>query len=154
MRNMTPSLADISPTLGLNLDEKRAVEHFLGKTSVQAEALFREHAIYYAEDLMWMGEQAFVFYFPAFCRFLNSTYADGDADALSSLASVVTFRTKHEPKSIADARDAILSALNYCVDNYAKFRVEAAIYGDLRNKLLRLRRTVIALSPPVCRMKM
>ena len=42
MRNMTPSLADISPTLGLNLDEKRAVEHFLGKTSVQAEALFRE----------------------------------------------------------------------------------------------------------------
>lgn len=153
MSNGIPSFADLSPTQGENLDEKLAVEHFLGKSVSQAEKLFRENAIYYAGDLMWMGDKAFAFYFPAFSRFLESTHADGDADALNSLASIIAFRVEHEPQSITGARAAVLSALNYCVDNYSKFKVEAAIYDDLRNKLLRLQEAVTALNPPVSRQK-
>ena len=148
MSNNLPSFADLSPTQGENLDEKLAAEHFLGKSASQAETLFRENAIHYAGDLIWMGDKAFAFYFPAFSRFLESTHADGDADALNSLASVIAFRAEHEPQSITGARDAVLSALNYCADNYSKFKVQAAIYGDLRSKLLRLQKTVVTLNPP------
>ena len=148
MSNGIPSFADFSPTQGENLDEKLAVEHFLGKSASQAESLFRENAIYYAGDLMWMGDKAFAFYFPAYSRFLESSHANGDADALNSLASVIAFRAEHEPQSIIGARDAVLSALNYCAENYPKFRVEAVIHGDLRSKLLQLQKAVAALNPP------
>jgi hypothetical protein len=154
MNNGIPSFADLSPTQGENLDEKLAAEHFFGKSASEAESLFRENAIYYAGDLMWMGDKAFAFYLPAFSRFLESSHADGDADALNSLASVVGFRLEHEPQSITGARDAILTALNYCADNYSKFKVEAAIYGDLRSKLLQLHKAVAALNPPVSRQTM
>jgi hypothetical protein len=44
-----------------SLDEKRATEHFLGKTLEQAKSLFRMNNLCYFEDLMWMGPKAFNF---------------------------------------------------------------------------------------------
>lgn len=45
-----------------SLDERSACEHFLGKSLLEAETLFRENSLYYQEDLMFMGASAFRFY--------------------------------------------------------------------------------------------
>lgn len=146
MRNNLPAFRDLSPSLGENLDEKLAAEHFLGKTLREAENLFRENAIHYAGDLMWMGDAAFAFYFMAFSRYLKSSHADGDSDALNSLASIIAFRVEHEPKSIVGVRRDVLSVLSYCVDHFPKFAVNEAIYKDLRDKLVQLQKDVAALN--------
>jgi hypothetical protein len=142
-----PTFADLSPTQGRNLDEKVAVEHFLGKTQVEAECFFRENALYYQEDLMWMGDKGFAFYFPAFSSYLQSPYANGDSDALNCVTSVISFRLEQEPESIIQIREEILSLLDYCVDDFSKFGVEAEIYGDLNIRLVELRRRVSQLNP-------
>jgi len=147
MSNDIPTATEISPTQGLNLDEKQAIEHFFGKTLDEAEALFREHAIYYAEDLMWMGDKGFRFYFQAFCRFLESVHSEGGADALNSLISLLEFRIEYEPQSILRAKETILSILDHCVKHYLKFEIRAEIYGDLRTKLLQLQKIVRELNP-------
>jgi hypothetical protein len=145
MSSNIPSFVDLSPSQGENLDEKLAAEHFLGKTVSEAEDLFQENAIHYAGDLMWMGDKAFACYFPAFSRFLESSHADGDADVLNSLASIIAFRVEYESQSIIGTRPVVLSTLGYCLDNYSKFGVNVAIYGDLRSKLIELRNQVTKL---------
>jgi hypothetical protein len=47
-----------------SLDERSAVEHFLGKDLEQAEALFCEDLLCYWEDLMWMGRSHFASTYP------------------------------------------------------------------------------------------
>ena len=54
--------SDISPTDGLDLDERFALEHFLGKNQEDAVTLFEENFGYYAEDLTYMGDKAFSYY--------------------------------------------------------------------------------------------
>ncbi len=58
----TLSRLDISPSNGLDLDERVALEHFFGKDQEDAVALFEENFGYYAEDLTYMGNKAFFYY--------------------------------------------------------------------------------------------
>jgi len=140
MSNVIPTFADISPTKGLSLDEKVAVEHFLGKSVEMAQALFKENSIYYAGDIMWMGTKAFAYYFPAFASYLVSEDARGDADALNSLVGLLTFRSENDPESINLASRVIDTCIDSCLAEYEKFSVDAKIYGDLRGELLKIRR--------------
>ena len=52
------SRLDISPSNGLDLDERSALEHFFGKNQEDAVALFEENFGYYAEELTYMGNKA------------------------------------------------------------------------------------------------
>ena len=56
------SRLDISPSNGLDLDERSALEHFFGKNQEDAVALFEENFGYYAEELTYMGNKAFFYY--------------------------------------------------------------------------------------------
>jgi hypothetical protein len=93
-----PNAAEIN--LFDSLDERTAVEHFLGKELKQAEALFRENFLVYQEDLMWMGPIAFRFYVPAAIDYLLSEQSDNDTDAVSSFCGVIEFRLDHEPAEV------------------------------------------------------
>jgi hypothetical protein len=55
---------DISPTNGLDLDEKCAADHFFGLTIDQAFDTFAGHPEYYLADFLYMGDKAFGYYFP------------------------------------------------------------------------------------------
>jgi hypothetical protein len=48
-----------------SLDEETASKHFLNKTLIEAQALFREDGLTYCQDFMWMGPKAFNFYIEA-----------------------------------------------------------------------------------------
>lgn len=139
MNDTIPTLEDISPTKGLNLDEKVAIEHFLGKSVNAAQALFSENSLYYSGDLMWMGPKAFAYYFPAFAAYLRSESAKDDSDALNALADMITFRSEHEPDVMKAMREVLTNCIDSCLSDYAKFDVDEKIYGKLRSKLAELK---------------
>jgi hypothetical protein len=138
MKPMIPTKQDISPTDGLDLDEREAVAHFFGKNVDDAETLLRENVDYYSNDLMWMGPVAFRFYFPALCNYLRSEDARGSFNGLYSLIALVKSRLEFDPASLGAVKECLLSCLRYSVDNYEKFEVSAEVYGDLRSEVLRL----------------
>ena len=127
-----PTAKDISPTEGQDLDEKCALEHFLGKTQDEAKELFFEDAVYYECDFKWMGANAFTYYFPTIEPYLNSKDSENDADVLNALLGTIGSRLLDEPEAISRCRKAILTILRYCLKNYSKFEPDPRIYGDLR----------------------
>ena len=72
------------------LDERKACKHFLGKTVDEAVRLFEENALFYQEDLMFMGPVAFQYYVPAFVRYIDS--AVGDSDAVNCFVGLLEHR--------------------------------------------------------------
>jgi hypothetical protein len=55
-----------------NLDESYAWKNFGGLTLEEAKAKFAEHPLHYQEDFMYMGTNAFAFYFPVVDWWLRS----------------------------------------------------------------------------------
>ena len=119
-----PTLLDISPTGGVDLDEKCAMEHFLGKTQEQASALFFENSIYFIDDLRWMGGRAFVYYLPSVIPYLTSPESRGDSDAVDSLISILRSRLEDDAECMHDARALVLRVLTLIQDNFPKFEVD------------------------------
>lgn len=91
-----------------SLDERVAVEHFLGRSLEEAEALFRENRLRYFEDLMWMGPIAFRFYVIAAIRYL--TRSPRGALCGADFASVIGFRLDYEPGELKPVVDELFAA--------------------------------------------
>lgn len=144
--NKLPSLEDISPTKGLDLDEKCAIEHFLGKSIDEASLLFKDNALYYENDLMHMGGKAFAFYLPSLKPYLESSESDLDSDIVNSVLVTIRSRLEFDGESICLAKTSISDLLIYCLDNYPKFQVDVDIYGDLESELRRVLNDVQAMN--------
>lgn len=114
-----------------SLDERHAVEVFLGKDLEQAWSLFRENFLYYQEDLMWMGPKAFVFYVPAAIRYLLSAEADGDSDAANMFCGLVDFRLDCDATAIAAAGPIIRQGILGMLENFERYGCDGAIPGDV-----------------------
>jgi hypothetical protein len=57
-----PTAKDISPKFGTDYegnDERSARLHFVGKNLDGAESVIRQNALYYGEEIFWMGPVAF-----------------------------------------------------------------------------------------------
>lgn len=135
MSSKIPTFEDISPTKGLDLDENYAVENFLGKSVEQAQELFTENDIHYAEDLMCMGENAFTFYFPAFANHLKSNDPNLSDASLQSLVGIVKHRVEYERNSIKTSKSFVVETLKYCIKNYSSFDIDEDIYKNLKDDL-------------------
>lgn len=112
-----------------SLDERHACKMFLDKSIEEAEKLFCENALFYQEDLMWMGPIAFRFYVEAAIRCIQSETSSGDSDIICCLASVLEFRMGPELVPIA-AKLALICA--YIVEQCERFDLTPKIYGDVR----------------------
>jgi hypothetical protein len=113
------------------LDERHAVEVFLGKDLEQAEALFRENFLYYQEDLMFMGPKAFAFYVPAAIRYLLSADSSGDSDAANTFCGVIESRLDHEPDAISPVGPLIREGIVGMLGDFDRYGCDEALYGDL-----------------------
>lgn len=111
-----------------SLDERWAVGNFLGKTLEQAEELFRESAITYQEDLMFMGPVAFRFYVPAYVNYLRSKASSGDPDAVNCFVSLVRHRWEHEPDELKPVRETLVDACRAILAEWDRFGVDETIY--------------------------
>ena len=121
-----PTLSDIN--VHDSLDERWAVGNFLGKTLEQAEELFRESAITYQEDLMFMGPVAFRFYVPAYVNYLRSAASSGDPDAVNCFVSLVRHRWEFEPDELKPVRELLVSACRTVLAEWDRFGVDENIY--------------------------
>src|SRR2546428_13412025 len=110
-----------------SLDERTACEHFLNKTLLEAEALFRENSSYYQEDLMWMGQKAFNFYLQSVINYLNSVDSAGDDHLINCLYEILLFRSND--KEFMCGIDGVNMLIDYIISNYNKFNIDDNIYG-------------------------
>lgn len=133
-----PSLTDISPCGGEQLDERAAVGHFLNKSVGEASELFFENASYYLEDFMWMGAVAFSYYLPAVMPYLQSEESRGDAESASALISYLQQRLADDADSVRATRAAVLRVLEYIQANDSKFGADEEIFGNLGRAAQRL----------------
>jgi hypothetical protein len=119
-----------------SLDEISASDHFYGKTLEEAEALFREDAYRYQEDLMWMGPRAFAFYLPAVSSYLRSDDSAGDDALVDALYNIFEFRMAETEFPLAS--DTVRRIVDYVVEHFEKFAVDTSIYGDLLDRYRKL----------------
>jgi hypothetical protein len=145
MNHQLPSNLDISHTNGVNLDERLALEHFLGKTLEEAEELFRENSTYYWEDLMWMGSYGFAFYSEAFFRYLRSAQAQDDAHSVRALCTILEFRVDSCPQSLLMCDSAVSSIVAFCLDSIARFNLHPEFDAKIAKKLRRLQTALLEL---------
>jgi hypothetical protein len=117
-----------------SLDERTAVEHFLGKDLEQAEALFREDLLCYWEDLMWMGPIAFRFYVSAAINYLLSEEAENDAYAASSFCSLIGFRLDHKPADVVPVGPVIREGIIGVLKDFDRYGPDIAIFGDVAGR--------------------
>jgi len=69
-----PTAKEISPTLGIDLDEQCALEHFCGLDRLSAIKMFCEYTNrlhIYMVDFVHMGDVGFSYYLPAFVNYLS-----------------------------------------------------------------------------------
>ena len=136
-----PSAKDIN--VHDSLDERHACKIFLGKSIEEAEALFRENALAYHEDLMWMGPAAFRFYVAAAIRYIRTETASGDPDAVNSFAGLLEFRLGHEPAELVPVAAELGSICEFIIKRYESFDLTPEIYGDVRARFRRLQQAFL-----------
>jgi len=138
-----PSRKEISPTNGLDLDEKTALEHFEGLDYRQALNLFRENFDYYIDDLHWMGINAFLYYLKSLNSYLKETdFSDNPLDLfLTSKSILMTFEIMFDRgykekistnKDACDIRIFIILKLKNICKNYEQLVANDPILPKLR----------------------
>jgi hypothetical protein len=117
-----------------SLDERCAVENFLGKDLEQARSLFREDFRRYQEDLMFMGPLAFQFYVPAAIDYLLSEEADCAADAAVSFCGLIEYRLDYDAAAIAPVGPIIREGILGILRDVDRYGCDAAIHGDIAGR--------------------
>jgi len=126
-----------------SLDEQKACDHFFGKTIEQAEALFKENACCYQEDLMWMGPVAFRYYVNAAIHYIQSESATGDSDIVNCFAGLLEFRLEHESTELVPVAEQLVAICGYIIEHYERFDLVPEIYGDVHARLQKLQQTFL-----------
>jgi hypothetical protein len=81
-----------------SLDERSAVQRFLGKWRDEIEGRCRDgFAMRVIHDLWWMGYPAFAYYVEAVVNYLESDASADDSDAASCFIGLIEFRLKEDP---------------------------------------------------------
>ena len=142
-----PTQEHINP-IPEDLDGQGAVRNFLGKTREQIMREFHEHGMSYQEDLMFMGSQAFCFYFPAAVDYVTASWPGTDGDVVNCLVSVVEHRLEYDSHDIRDAFPEIVRFADHLLTHYTDLAREPEIYGDLRPRLGVIRETCAEPSAP------
>jgi hypothetical protein len=123
-------------------DEQVACEHFLGKNLEEAEGLFRQNALLYQEDLMWMGPNAFKFYVKAAIRYVFSRDSVNDSIIIGALTSILEFHIELQWEThsgvLREIAGDILSVCKYIIQNHEKFNLDDGLYSDVCGRLIEL----------------
>ena len=107
---------------------------FLGKTAEQAEAMFRRSFIFYQEDLMHMRAPAFQFYVRPAIKYLLSTDASGDPDAVNSFCYVLESRLKYDPAALKPIANIMRDAIEKILARFERFKCSPEIYGEVPSR--------------------
>jgi hypothetical protein len=107
---MLPNAKDISPTSGLDLDERCALEHFLGLDHAAALEMFRRDSEFlhvYLGDFVHMGESAFNYYMASLLQYLDELPDDGFVDEAPEVADYLLIRYPKNENLTAEMKNFI-----------------------------------------------
>jgi len=122
------------------IDTPYAYEHFGGKTSAEAFELFKDNAIYYQEDVMFMPEACLPFYAGVYMKYLMSDDSKDDSDGASCFFGVAELRAD-EIRSSRGLTRSFVRCLEHLAKHQAYYDAEESIYGSFSeraDKTLRL----------------
>ena len=83
--------------------------------------MFKQNSSSACEDLLWMGPKAFCFYVQAAISYIQSADAEGDKSMARSFQHPVEHHWEYDREAVASVLPAICDALQYVIDNWAKF---------------------------------
>lgn len=91
-----PSLLDLSPTAGEDLDEATVIQHFLGKSKEDVLMMLSKanNLDFYMSDLIWMGDSAFFYYSVVFEEYIRSLPEDEKDEELRSYGEFIEIRNR------------------------------------------------------------
>ncbi|QDT54997.1 hypothetical protein Pan44_30380 [Caulifigura coniformis] len=117
-----------------SLDERSAVDRFLGKWRDEIEARCSEgFAMRVIHDLRWMGYPAFAYYVEAVVNYLKSDASAEDSDAVNCFIGLIELRVAENP-SPGPPWPSILRGVDHVLNFYSNYEVIEDIYGDLRSR--------------------
>lgn len=145
-----PSLNDISPTNCLDLDERSAVEHFLGKTRQEVYAMIQNNFTHYSEDFAYMGSSAFCWYVPVIQQYISLMIdqVDESEELIDNLLFIAEVRDMFDSKENKERyKKTIEEVLNTCYTKIFKHvnssEYEMETIREQRRARSRLKRTTI-----------
>lgn len=132
-RDRLPSESEIN--IFDSLDERHAVELFLGKDLQEAEALFRDNFPYYQEWHMWMGPKAFCFYADAVIKYLLDPAGEAEADDVRMFVRNIAFQKEQFGDQFASFLPRLKQSLNQILARTELWQDEAAEQGRILRQL-------------------
>ena len=120
------------------LDEACAFKNFFGKTLQEALELFQTHALYYQEDLVYMPEKPFRYYFRAYTHYLWSDKSRGDSDGASCYLSLIRIRLDDHPDWLDSTWPDVERVLQKLATNQEFYDASPGIYGSFSKKVDRV----------------
>jgi len=112
------------------LDAKCAYKNLSGKSHKQAVHLFRENALYYQENIMFMPFACFPFYANAYVEYLRSEFAMGDSDAANCFFGLIDVRMDDISNAGRPFIRKIIETLTYLSNNQRQYDADESIYGS------------------------
>jgi len=126
-----PSKSSWGPIEKNNLDAECAFKQFAGKSSEEAEEMFRENALHYQEDLLSMPSIAFNYYAPVFAKYVLSKNAKGDSDGASSfLHMAIELIQANRSLATKNTEQALIAAAKNVAMRQDYYDADVDIYGD------------------------
>ncbi|MCP4774496.1 MAG: hypothetical protein GY880_09675 [Planctomycetaceae bacterium] len=116
------------------LDAEYAYRIFNGKTHSDATKLFQEHAIGRQEDVMFMPNACFPYYFNVYMDYLLSSDAKEDSDGASCFFSLVDFK-RPEIKSLDEwLIKKTIKTVAHIGKNQVFYDADVDIYGSFHDR--------------------
>ena len=118
-----------------SLDTGWAYKNFHGKTTEEAVQLFKENALIYQEDVMYMPSRVFGYYLKAYIKYLMSDAAKGDSDGASCFISLINFKAEYKRDDIVPLWLEIEPVLKRLAEKQDDFDAGWAAYGSFRSRV-------------------
>lgn len=112
-----------------DIDVAEARRHFFGRDLVQAEQLFRENALCYQENIVFMPFGCFQFYLEAYIRYILSDASKGDSDGASCFFGVVECRCSDILRLPAETKARVRLVLDRLAQGQDYYDAPIDIYG-------------------------
>lgn len=120
-----------------NLDLQDAYDMFYGKSSGEAESLFRDNVIERCSDLRWMPPIPFQYYILSYRDYIVSGQLDelSKPDAVSCFVELIKSKMQEQPQYVRPVFEELQPTLEMIAENQLSFDADIDIYGDFKETL-------------------
>jgi hypothetical protein len=124
-----------------DLDQNHAHSVFAGCTNEEMQPFFRRNPLAMTDDLRWMPDVPFRYYILGFRDFMTAKQFDflEGSDAASCFLGLVLEKLENHPRLVVPVMPELLPAVEYVARNQSLFDADESIYGNLSEKLSRIK---------------